>query len=456
MEGAVGGGGGHGLASGAVRVSDLDILRDNPGSAASRAAPGRHDREAARAKPAQPAGSAVMAAKELRKLAPALFEKILSFGAHSNPSNARSAVVGKALQAVCICAKRGLPTPEERRAGRPEGCADSEETGTDSQTLVVLTGGRVEDERAVAADVKAARSCVEVLPQHLVDQNVWARFLTGTAAVTLSIKDTAEALTMFGNALQIFIRANSANAACWGVDLLLAVRCEERKGEAKTLVMLPTRGPDAVNASLQDRLLAARREWLSDDMLRGHDDEHQGPNVLELRTREAVDKWTKDQEAPHLKPMVLCTSPGQAVDVLWQAMHQGESLAVRAERLQSRGGYSTGSSAKLHSQSSEDHSSPASGSQGTASLSETPSMPGRESPLCAEVSASANARTDDSTRSGGDLMETSLVDDEDGMSAGAWPCSPIRAAGSGVDDSMRSAQDTMDMDIDEHARCLFI
>ena len=55
MEGAVGGGGGHGLASGAVRVSDLDILRDNPGSAASRAAPGRHDREAARSKPAQPA-----------------------------------------------------------------------------------------------------------------------------------------------------------------------------------------------------------------------------------------------------------------------------------------------------------------------------------------------------------------------------------------------------------------
>ena len=264
MEGAVGGGGGHGLASGAVRVSDLDILRDNPGSAASRAAPGRHDREAARAKPAQPAGSAVMAAKELRKLAPALFEKILSFGAHSNPSNARSAVVGKALQAVCICAKRGLPTPEERRAGRPEGCADSEETGTDSQTLVVLTGGRVEDERAVAADVKAARSCVEVLPQHLVDQNVWVRFLTGTAAVTLSIKDTAEALTMFGNALQIFIRANSANAACWGVDLLLAVRCEERDRTARTLVMLPTRRPDAANASLQDRLLAARREWLSD------------------------------------------------------------------------------------------------------------------------------------------------------------------------------------------------
>ena len=39
---------------------------------------------------------------------------------------------------------------------------------------------------------------LEVLPCHLVDQNVWARFLTGTAAVTLSIKDTAEALTMFG------------------------------------------------------------------------------------------------------------------------------------------------------------------------------------------------------------------------------------------------------------------
>ena len=80
-------------------------------------------------------------------------------------------------------------------------------------------------------------------------------------------------------------------------------------------------------------------------------------------------------------------------------------------------------------------------------------MSGRESPLCAEVSASANARTNDNTRSLGDLMETSLVDDEDGMSVGAWPCSPIRAAGSGVDDSMRSAQDTMEMDVDEEARC---
>ena len=45
-----------GLASGAVRASDLDILRDDPGAAASRAAPGRHDREAVRVKPAQPAG----------------------------------------------------------------------------------------------------------------------------------------------------------------------------------------------------------------------------------------------------------------------------------------------------------------------------------------------------------------------------------------------------------------
>ena len=104
MEGAVGGGGGDGLACSAAHASDLDILRDNPGAAASRAAPGRHDREAACAKPAQPAGSVDMAAKEFRKLAPALFEKLLRFGAHSNPSNARSAVVGKALQAVCICA----------------------------------------------------------------------------------------------------------------------------------------------------------------------------------------------------------------------------------------------------------------------------------------------------------------------------------------------------------------
>ena len=60
MEGAAGGGGGDGLASGAAHASDLDILRDNPGAAASRAAasraaPGRHDREAARSKPAQPA-----------------------------------------------------------------------------------------------------------------------------------------------------------------------------------------------------------------------------------------------------------------------------------------------------------------------------------------------------------------------------------------------------------------
>ena len=36
MEGVAGGGGGHGLASGTVRASDLDILRDNPGAAASR------------------------------------------------------------------------------------------------------------------------------------------------------------------------------------------------------------------------------------------------------------------------------------------------------------------------------------------------------------------------------------------------------------------------------------
>ena len=80
-----------------------------------RAAPGRHDREAARAKPAQPAGSAVMAASVLRKLAPALFQKVLRFGEHSNQNCGRSAVVGKALQMLCICAKRGLPTPEERR-----------------------------------------------------------------------------------------------------------------------------------------------------------------------------------------------------------------------------------------------------------------------------------------------------------------------------------------------------
>ena len=57
MEGAVGGGGGHGLASGAAHASYLDVLRDSPGAAASRAAPGRHDREAARARPARPAGT---------------------------------------------------------------------------------------------------------------------------------------------------------------------------------------------------------------------------------------------------------------------------------------------------------------------------------------------------------------------------------------------------------------
>ena len=76
MEGAAGSGGGDGLASGAAHASDLDVLRDNPGAAASRAAPGRHDREAARVKPAQPAGSAVMAASDFRKLAPALFQKV--------------------------------------------------------------------------------------------------------------------------------------------------------------------------------------------------------------------------------------------------------------------------------------------------------------------------------------------------------------------------------------------
>ena len=37
IEGAVGGGGGDGLASGAAHASDLDVLRDNPGAAASRA-----------------------------------------------------------------------------------------------------------------------------------------------------------------------------------------------------------------------------------------------------------------------------------------------------------------------------------------------------------------------------------------------------------------------------------
>ena len=37
MEGAVGGGGGDGLARGAAHASDLDVLRDNPGAAASRA-----------------------------------------------------------------------------------------------------------------------------------------------------------------------------------------------------------------------------------------------------------------------------------------------------------------------------------------------------------------------------------------------------------------------------------
>ena len=43
MEGVDGGGGGGGLASGAVRASDLNILRHNPDAAASRAAPGRFD-----------------------------------------------------------------------------------------------------------------------------------------------------------------------------------------------------------------------------------------------------------------------------------------------------------------------------------------------------------------------------------------------------------------------------
>ena len=43
MEGVAGGGGGDGLASGSVRASDLDIFRDNPDAAASRAAPGRVD-----------------------------------------------------------------------------------------------------------------------------------------------------------------------------------------------------------------------------------------------------------------------------------------------------------------------------------------------------------------------------------------------------------------------------
>ena len=51
MEGVAESGGGDWLASGAVHASDLDILRDNPGAAASLAAPWRHDREAARAKP---------------------------------------------------------------------------------------------------------------------------------------------------------------------------------------------------------------------------------------------------------------------------------------------------------------------------------------------------------------------------------------------------------------------
>ena len=40
MEGVAGGGGGDGLASGAAHASNLDILRDNPGASASRAAPG--------------------------------------------------------------------------------------------------------------------------------------------------------------------------------------------------------------------------------------------------------------------------------------------------------------------------------------------------------------------------------------------------------------------------------
>ena len=190
-----------------------------------------------------------MAASVLRKLAPALFQKVLRFGEHSNQNCGRSAVVGKALQVLCICAKRGLPTPEERRAGRPEECTDSDATGTDSQTLVVLTDGRVTNERAVATDVKMARSCVEVLPHHLDDEHAWAHFLTGIAGVALSNKDIVEALTMFRNSLQIFIRTNIVDAACWGVDFLLAVRCEDKGGAATTLVMLPKRRQDAANVS---------------------------------------------------------------------------------------------------------------------------------------------------------------------------------------------------------------